>query len=87
MVQQYEERVVQHLNEEYQKKLRRSDRIADKVSFFAGSWRFISIFGVFLAGWVLWNLLTPISLHFDPEPFIFLNLCCRFSPTSRRPSS
>ena len=29
---------------------------------------------VFVAVWVLWNVLAPVNLRFDPYPFIFLTL-------------
>jgi uncharacterized membrane protein len=74
----YEAHVVRHLDVEYEKNTRKADRVADRVSAFAGSWRFISIFGIFLVAWVLWNLVTPRALHFDPAPFILLNLLLSF---------
>ena len=74
----YEAHVVHHLDVEYAERTRKSDRVADKVSAFAGSWRFISIFAGFLVIWVLWNLVTPRALHFDPAPFILLNLLLSF---------
>lgn len=74
----YDTHVVRHLDEEYTKTTRRGDRIADHVSLFAGSWRFIIIFGVFLVAWIIWNIVTPKALHFDPAPFILLNLLLSF---------
>ena len=53
MVELYEKRVTSRLDEEYELKTRRSDRIADKVAAFGGSWTFIIIFGCFLVMWVL----------------------------------
>jgi uncharacterized membrane protein len=47
-------------------------RIADKVTTFLGSWTFIVIQTVIVAIWVLGNLY--LLFHFDPYPFIFLNL-------------
>jgi uncharacterized membrane protein len=47
-------------------------RIADKVTGFLGSWRFIIIQTVIVAIWVVGNLY--LLFHFDPYPFIFLNL-------------
>jgi uncharacterized membrane protein len=48
-------------------------RLADKVAEFGGSWKFIGLFGVVLAFWVLANLHFAAQA-FDPYPFIFLNL-------------
>lgn len=47
-------------------------RIADVVTGFMGSWKFIVIQTVIVAIWVLGNLY--LLFHFDPYPFIFLNL-------------
>lgn len=50
------------------------DAIADRVAEFGGSWRFIIIFGVALAAWVLLNSVILGKTGFDPYPYIFLNL-------------
>src|SRR5436309_13745944 len=47
-------------------------RIADRVTGFLGSWTFIVIQTVIVAAWVLGNIY--LIFHFDPYPFIFLNL-------------
>jgi uncharacterized membrane protein len=47
-------------------------RIADAVTGFMGSWRFIIVQTVFVAAWVAGNVY--LVFHFDPYPFIFLNL-------------
>jgi uncharacterized membrane protein len=53
----------------------RGERIADKVAAVGGSWGFIIGFGLALALWIAWNVLTGgLHLAFDPYPFIFLNL-------------
>lgn len=48
--------------------------IADKVADFGGSWRFISLFGVFIVLWILANIYMLSNSGFDPYPFILLNL-------------
>lgn len=53
MVESYEKRVAQRLDEDYEQHTRRSDRVADKVAAFGGSWTFIIIFACFLAVWIL----------------------------------
>lgn len=51
------------------------ERLADHVARVGGSWGFIIGFGVVLATWMGWNMLTRGGgLAFDPYPFIFLNL-------------
>ena len=49
-----------------------SARIADRVTNFMGSWTFIFIQTVIVAVWVVGNIY--LVFHFDPYPFIFLNL-------------
>lgn len=50
----------------------RSARIADAVTTFMGSWTFIGIQTAIVAMWVGGNIF--LLFHFDPYPFIFLNL-------------
>src|SRR6266508_6704505 len=47
-------------------------RIADRVTNFLGSWTFIVIQTVIVIGWIAGNVY--LLFHFDPYPFIFLNL-------------
>jgi uncharacterized membrane protein len=49
-------------------------RVSDKVAHFGGSWAFIISFGIVLFAWILFNSLTPEANHFDPFPFILMNL-------------
>jgi uncharacterized membrane protein len=47
-------------------------RIADDVTGFLGSWKFILIQTVIVLVWVIGNVV--LLFHFDPFPFILLNL-------------
>jgi uncharacterized membrane protein len=47
-------------------------RIADVVTNFLGSWTFIAIQTVIVAIWIVGNVY--LLFHFDPYPFILLNL-------------
>ena len=47
-------------------------RIADRVTGFMGSWRFIVIQTVIVLAWIAGN--AWLAFHFDPYPFILLNL-------------
>jgi uncharacterized membrane protein len=47
-------------------------RIADKVTGFLGSWKFIVIQSVIVLIWIAGNVF--LLFHFDPYPFILLNL-------------
>jgi uncharacterized membrane protein len=49
-------------------------KLADGVASFGGSWMFISIFLVFIVGWILLNVFVFLNKGFDPYPFILLNL-------------
>ncbi len=49
------------------------DRLADQVASFGGSWKFLIIFAVFIAVWVLMNSVMFV-VGFDPYPYILLNL-------------
>ncbi|RMG82869.1 MAG: DUF1003 domain-containing protein [Chloroflexi bacterium] len=49
-------------------------RIADKLTNFAGSWTFIILFLIFMAFWMGANLYLGPERAFDPYPFILLNL-------------
>ncbi len=79
----YEEQVLDHINQEYTRHTRKSDRLADKIAQFGGSWRFITIFGSFLVVWMVWNSLSPI--RFDQYPFILLNLVLSFTAAFQAP--
>jgi len=61
-------------NMEEEERLTFGQRIADKVASFGGSWTFIIIFGVILAVWVILNSTALLRDHFDPYPYILLNL-------------
>jgi uncharacterized membrane protein len=50
------------------------DRVADKITGFGGSWKFILSFIAFLLGWIFVNVWLLTSRAFDPYPFILLNL-------------
>ena len=47
-------------------------RIADAVTGFLGSWRFLILQSIFVAIWIGGNV--ALLFHFDPFPFILLNL-------------
>lgn len=54
-------------------KLTTGQILADKLTYYAGSWAFIIGFGVFLAIWILANVYLAL-ITWDPYPFILLNL-------------
>jgi len=58
----------------YQRQLTFSERIADRVAEFGGSWTFIISFGVVLFIWMSLNTVAIFFRPFDPYPYILLNL-------------
>ena len=56
-----------------QETLARSERWADRIASFGGSWKFIISFLFFILVWILINVSFYTS-KFDPYPFILLNL-------------
>lgn len=56
------------------KKLPLSDRAADHLAAFGGSWRFLISFILFIVIWVVVNIVWLSDKAFDPYPFILLNL-------------
>ena len=59
-------------------------RVADIVADVMGSWTFIIIQSIFLALWVLVNVLAWIK-SWDPYPFILLNLALSFQAAYAAP--
>lgn len=49
-------------------------KAADFLTKWAGSWAFIIIIFILIAGWIYLNITAYIN-HWDPWPFIILNLC------------
>ncbi len=49
------------------------DKVADKLTEIAGSWKFIIGFSLFLIGWIVLNGVL-LAHAVDPFPFILLNL-------------
>ena len=62
------------VNSELESSLTFGQRVADGVARFGGSWAFIISFVVVMLVWMLLNVLPIFSHHFDPYPFILLNL-------------
>jgi len=59
-------------------------RVADDVAAGMGSWRFIIIQSVLLTFWVILNVTAWIR-HWDPYPFILLNLALSFQAAYAAP--
>jgi uncharacterized membrane protein len=62
----------------------RGERVADIVTATVGSWRFILIQSCLLAVWIMLNIVAWIT-HWDPYPFILLNLALSFQAAYATP--
>lgn len=60
------------------------DRIADSVAATVGSWKFIIIQSTLLVFWLVLNVVAGIN-HWDPYPFILLNLLLSFQAAYTAP--
>jgi len=69
-----QEIISKNINTDFQEKLTFGERLADNFASFVGSWKFISIFFLFIFIWAMINLYLLLSKPFDPYPFILLNL-------------
>src|SRR5215467_741977 len=66
--------VSRNVNIELQESMTLGQRVADRVAAFGGSWTFITIFALVMIVWVILNTAVLFSHHFDPYPYILLNL-------------
>ncbi len=63
-----------NISQDFDEKLTFGERLSDKIAQFGGSWKFITIFGLFLFIWMAINVIVLTIHPFDPYPFILLNL-------------
>src|ERR1039458_8595999 len=73
-----------NINKIHAKKLTTGERIADKLAAVMGSWPFIIVQSVLLAIWIALNVAAYIH-HWDPYPFILLNLALSFQAAYAAP--
>lgn len=66
--------LVENTNESFEEVTTLGQRLADKISAFGGSWKFIGIFTVFLLIWMISNSFILLREAVDPYPYILLNL-------------
>jgi uncharacterized membrane protein len=71
-------------NEAAKDRITIGQKVADSVAANMGSWRFIIIQSVILFLWVLANV-TAWIFHWDPYPFILLNLALSFQAAYAAP--
>src|SRR5579863_2682563 len=73
-----------NINQVDAEKLTAGQRIADKLAAVMGSWPFIIVQSVLLAVWICVNVAGYIH-HWDPYPFILLNLALSFQAAYAAP--
>lgn len=64
---------VQNVNEIVARQTTIGQKVADVVATQMGSWKFIIIQSIFLLIWLVLNV-TAFIYHWDPYPFILMNL-------------
>jgi CRP/FNR family transcriptional regulator, cyclic AMP receptor protein len=69
--------VSRNVNEIDEEQMTVGQRVADKVADTIGSWPFIIIQTCILTVWIILNVIAWIK-HWDPYPFILLNLALSF---------
>jgi uncharacterized membrane protein len=85
-----EYQLIQHLRERNpaqnppKPKLTLGDRLSDRVAAIVGSWRFVIIQSALLALWIFLNV-TAYLQHWDPYPFILMNLMLSFQAAYTAP--
>jgi uncharacterized membrane protein len=73
-----------NINQVDAEKLTTGQRIADRLATVMGSWAFIIIQSIILAFWITLNVVAYIN-HWDPYPFILLNLALSFQAAYAAP--
>ena len=81
----YQKEILKSLESEYHTRTSFSDRLADNMAAFGGSWSFIVGMAFALALWMFWNSSGFTPFHFDPEPYILLNLILSFLAAFQAP--
>ena len=76
--------VARNVEREFAEQRSLGERVSDRIAAVMGSWRFIIIQSFILACWVMLNLLAYIN-HWDPYPFILLNLALSFQAAYAAP--
>ena len=69
-----EKLIIDKLEHPVKEILSAGEKLSDKVALFGGSWKFIILFGIVLAVWILFNGMIAKQTAFDPYPFILMNL-------------
>jgi uncharacterized membrane protein len=73
-----------NINQIDAEKLTRGQLVADRLATVMGSWPFIIVQSIVLAIWIVLNVAAYIN-HWDPYPFILLNLALSFQAAYAAP--
>ncbi len=65
-------------------KISTGQKASDRITRIVGSWKFIIIQSIILAIWITLNIVGWAN-HWDPYPFIFLNLALSFQAAYTAP--
>jgi uncharacterized membrane protein len=76
--------VIRNTNDIHDSLLRAGEKIADGVASVMGSWKFIITQSILLALWLIFNTVAVVT-HWDPYPFILLNLALSFQAAFATP--
>jgi uncharacterized membrane protein len=60
------------------------ERMADSFALVMGSWKFMIVQSLILAAWIVANVMAWVH-HWDPYPFILLNLALSFQAAYAAP--
>lgn len=69
----HEHAPIKNVNEIIEEKRTPGQRAADRIATVMGSWKFLIIQSIILLFWIALNITAYIN-HWDPYPFILLNL-------------
>jgi uncharacterized membrane protein len=73
------------VNQAHYEEATRGERLADQLAAAMGSWPFIIAQSCLMIAWVYFNVWGIFIAHWDPYPFILLNLVLSFQATYAGP--
>jgi len=76
--------IARNVEREFEAQLTLGERVSDRFAAVMGSWKFIIIQSIILAIWVVLNVVAYVN-HWDPYPFILLNLALSFQAAYAAP--
>ncbi|MBU0648061.1 DUF1003 domain-containing protein [Patescibacteria group bacterium] len=77
--------IVKNVNLIHRKRSSITEKVADGLTTFIGSWHFIVVFVMLNSLWLTLNSYYLLFQPFDPYPFIFLNLVLAFLAALQAP--